>query len=86
MADGWKRAIAATKATRAVKLTKAQRAALEYIRREGPGTLPDTKSGRVPAAVDQLVQAGLLETLNRLRPGPAMYEITPAGRAALGHL
>jgi hypothetical protein len=65
------------------KPTKAQRSALKFILTNGPGTLPLTKSGRVPAAVCQLLDAGLLETLNRLRPGPEMYEITAAGRQAL---
>jgi hypothetical protein len=65
------------------KLTKAQREALRFILAKGPGTLPLTKAGRTPAAVADLVEAGLLETLNRIRPSPPMYEITPAGRAAL---
>lgn len=65
------------------KLTKAQRAALRFIIAEGPGTLPLTKEGRVTVAVAGLVDAGHLELLNRLRPGPPMYEITPAGRQAL---
>lgn len=64
-------------------LTKAQKSALRLILREGPGTLPLTSRGQVTAAVAQLLSAGLLEPLNRLRPGPGMYEITPAGRAAL---
>lgn len=64
-------------------LTKAQRAVLQFILAEGPGTLPLTKAGRTPAAVAELVDGGFLETLNRLRPGPPMYEITPAGRALL---
>jgi hypothetical protein len=66
-----------------VKLTKAQRDALSYILENGPGTLPLTKAARTPAAVVRLLEAGLLETLNRLRPGPPMYEITPAGRSLL---
>ena len=66
-----------------VKLTKAQRAELRFILREGPGTLPLTADGRTRAVVVQLLEMGLIETLNRLRPGPAMYEITPAGRALL---
>lgn len=66
-----------------VKLSKAQRKALQFILHEGPGALPDTKAGRVPAAVAQLIELRMLETLNRIRPGPAMYEITAAGRAAL---
>lgn len=66
------------------KLSKAKRTALSYILEHGPGTLPLTRGLRTPAAVVQLVEAGLLETLNRLRPSTPIYEITPAGRAALG--
>ncbi len=65
------------------RLTTAQRKVLAYILAAGPGTIPTTKSGGVTAAVAGLVSAGFLETLNRLRHGPPMYEITPAGRAAL---
>lgn len=66
-----------------VRLTKAQKNALRYIEENGPGTLPPTSQGRTSAAVSKLIDGQLLETLNRLRPGPPMYEITPAGRAAL---
>lgn len=66
-----------------VRLTKAQLVALRYIEENGPGTLPLTLAGRTPAAVAKLVDGRLLEPLNRLRPGAPMYEITPAGRAAL---
>lgn len=66
-----------------MKLTKAQRDALNFILANGPGTLPLTKQGRTPAAVAQLVERQFLETLNRLRASPPMYEITAAGRAAL---
>ncbi|ODT87032.1 hypothetical protein [Phenylobacterium sp. SCN 70-31] len=62
---------------------KAQRDALIYILENGPGTIPMTKALRVPAPVQQCVEAGWLEPLNRLRPGPPMYEITASGRAAL---
>jgi hypothetical protein len=66
-----------------LKLTKAQRNALAFILANGPGTIPLTRAGRTTAAVTGLVSPGLLETLNRLRPGPPMYEITAAGRAAI---
>ena len=65
------------------RLTAAHRAALRFILQHGPGTFPLLKSGRHPKAVHDLVQRGFLETLNRIRPGPAVYEITSAGRAAL---
>jgi hypothetical protein len=65
------------------KLTKAQRRDLAFILAEGPGTLPETKAGRTRASVSALLDRGLLETLNKLRPGNPMYEITPAGLAAL---
>lgn len=65
------------------ELTKAQRDALNFILRNGPGAFPPLKSGRPPKAVDDLVQLGLLETLNSLRQSPQMYEITAKGRAAL---
>ena len=65
------------------KLTKAEREALCYILANGPGTLPLTASARTPAHVARLVDAGYLETLNRLLPSTAIYEITPAGRQAL---
>jgi hypothetical protein len=71
-----------TDEAKGVKLTKSQRSALRFILDNGPGTM-SLASGRTPAAVDQLVQAGMLETLNRLRPGSPMYEITPVGRQAL---
>lgn len=64
-------------------LTKAERELLSFILENGPGTLPLTKQSKVPAHVSRLVGAGYLETLNRLRPSSAMYEITDAGRAAL---
>lgn len=66
-----------------VKLTKAERGSLSFILKNGPGTLPMTTRGLVRAHVPRLVRAGYLETLNRLRPGPEMFEITPAGLAAL---
>lgn len=69
--------------TEGLKLTKAMRDVLRFILREGPGTVPYTKQGRKSASVSHLLDAGMLEKLNRLRPGPAMYEITPAGRQAL---
>lgn len=65
------------------KLTKAQAAALQFILSAGPGALPPTSTGRVTAAVQGLLDRGLLEELNKLRPGPPMYEITAAGRVAL---
>jgi DNA-binding PadR family transcriptional regulator len=68
---------------RAVKLTKGMRDALRFILASGPGTIPPTKAGRTSKAVVDLLDAGMLETLNRIRPGPAMYEITEAGRRAL---
>lgn len=67
------------------ELTKAKIAVLRFILENGPGTLPLTRGGRTPAAVSDLLDGGMLEKLNRLRPGPPMYEITPAGRAALSH-
>ena len=66
------------------KLTKAERQALRYILTNGSGTLPLTATARTPAHVARLVDAGYLETLNRLLPSTAIYEITPAGRQALG--
>lgn len=57
------------------KLTKAEREALCYILANGPGTLPLTASARTPAHVARLVDAGYLETLNRLLPSTAMYEM-----------
>ena len=67
------------------KLNARHLAYLRFILREGPGTVPDTKAGRTPKPVSQLVEGGFLETLNRIRPGATMYEITEAGRAALLH-
>lgn len=67
----------------ASKLSKAERAALSFIKTNGPGALPTTNAARTPAHISRLVAAGYLETLNRLRAGPQIYEITAAGRAAL---
>jgi hypothetical protein len=66
-----------------MKLTKRQRDVLASIQRSGPGPCMLTRAATIPAPVCQLVQMGFLETLNRMRPGPQVYEITPSGRKAL---
>jgi hypothetical protein len=64
-------------------LTASHRRVLRAILATGPGTSETTKSSAPTKAVRDLVEAGMLEVLNRLRPGPGMYEITAAGRVAL---
>ena len=65
------------------RLTKAQADALAAIVRRGPSCFRPTNQNREQAHVRQLFERGLIERLNRMRPGPTVYEITPAGRAAL---
>lgn len=64
-------------------LSKDQRAFLRHVLQDGPSEPQLTKGLRIPAAVHQLVALRLVEPLNRMSPGSPIYEITPAGRAAL---
>lgn len=66
-----------------VKLTVEARKALGAIVDRGPSCFRSTSRGMQPAYVSQLVEAGFIERLNRMAPGPVIYEITKAGRAAL---
>jgi DNA-binding PadR family transcriptional regulator len=65
------------------KISAAQRDWLAGVLARGPQEVELNKSGRQPAAITRLCEAGYIERLARLHPGLPIYEITAAGRAAL---
>lgn len=65
-----------------MKLTRRQYEILRQVLRDGPSRFPLTFAHREQKAVVDLLQAGCLERLNSIDPGPPVYEITRKGRLA----